>query len=165
MSKLKPLYFYWISSLIIAISGYYLLSLVMSKHYIFGSMFRMLPYHHRHPIQYILITCLFFGLFAVLFQNKFTKSRWSVQLLITLLVVFMTITASAPFGGMLWHLHDMFAGRFPDEWLIVLFGQGSIEGLMLGWPIILDSFPYNILGVISSFFLLKKGAEISQKLN
>lgn len=161
MSKIKPLYFYWISSFSIALFGYYFLWIFMPGHKVFGSLFRMLPYHHRHPVHYILITCLIFGVFAILFQSKFLKGNWLSKLLFTLLIVFLTISVSSIFGGMLWHFHDMQAGFFPDRWVSKLVSSGINRGLLNGWPIIIDSFPYNILGFITSFFLLKTGTQLS----
>ena len=71
----------------------------------------------------------------------------------------MTIECS-PFGGMLWHYHDMKFGFFPDNWISKMVNHGFSMGLELGWLIILFSIPYNIFGSIVCYFLTKKGIEL-----
>ena len=60
---------------------------------------------------------------------------------------------ASPLGGMLWHLHDMLAGYFPDSWGQKLM-DGAGEGIMIGWLIILMSVPYNaicaVLGILGT---------------
>ncbi len=90
------------------------------------------------------------------FQNKKTRGR----IYLTFLIIVLTILISSPFGGMLWHYHDMKAGYFPENWISKMISKGFIEGLQLGWFIILLSFPYNIFGSIICYFLTKKGIEL-----
>ena len=154
----KRLLFYWVTSFVIAVSGYYLLSLIFYG--VFGSLYRMVLYHFDHPIQYILIPCFFYGLMATSFSDRFLEKETKGKVLTTMLIIFLTILLSSPFGGMLWFLHDMQAGYFPADWFIKMMIQGGMDGIAIGWLIILLSFPYNILGVVVCYFLTKKGSEL-----
>ncbi len=152
--------FFWGSSFILASIFYYVLWLIIPSHRVFGSVFRMLPYHYQFPLQYIVIPCFFYGVLANLFANNFKKSKITKQMFLTLLIIVLTIFISLPFGGILWHFHDMKAGFFPEKWMFKLVNKGVASGFGIGWYIILLSIPYNILGAIVCFFLTKKGAEI-----
>jgi hypothetical protein len=76
-----------------------------------------------------------------------------------LLIIILTVTISSPLGGMLWHLHDMLAGHFPKKWLWRIIRYGYREGIQFGWFIIILSVPYNIVGTIASFFIMKTISE------
>jgi len=154
------LFFYWGSSFIIAYSSYYVLWLIMPNHYVFGALYRMFLYHWAFPMQYILIPCFFYGIIANLLANTFKKSKIQGRLLLTVLIIVLTIFVSSPFGGMLWHFHDMLAGRFPQNWFAKMIKLGFTWGFETGWLIIALSIPYNIFGSIVCFFLTKKGVEL-----
>jgi len=158
--KTKRLLFYWVSSFIIATVMYYLLWLIMPSHRVFGSYYRMLMYQSAFPFQYIAIPCFFYGILATLFTGKFKKSSMKGRILITILIVLLTILLSSPFGGMLWHYHDMKFGYFPEHWISKMISNGFFMGIEMGWIIILLSFPYNIFGSIVCYFLIKKGTEV-----
>ncbi len=151
--------FYWVISLICSISAYYILWLIMPNHYVFGTLYRMFLYHWEHPIQYISIICFSFGIIATIFTLK-TKAQH--QWKHTLVIALLTIIISSPIGGILWHLHDMQAGFFPNFWIEKLQG-GISEGLLLGWLIILLSFPYNIIGIIASHYIIKYRLRLLEK--
>jgi hypothetical protein len=137
----------------------------MPGHRVFGSMYRMFLYHYAFPLQYIAIPCFFYGIFATLFSNKFRNKKRGGRILVTFLIIVLTILMSSPFGGMLWHFHDMQAGYFPKNWISKMIQEGFIWGLEIGWFIILLSIPYNIFGAILCYFLTKKGVELySEKL-
>jgi len=154
LKNYKLLLFYWIVSFAIAVLGYYLLGLVSKR--VFGSWYRMIRYHFGHPMQYISIPVFFYGIIATWFKERFYRSNKKIGL--TLLIVLLTIALSSPFGGMLWHFHDMQAGWFPKNWMHKLFG-GFSEGLAIGWFIILLSFPYNIIGIVIAYFLTDFGSK------
>jgi len=157
---INRLLFYWVSSFILAYSLYYVLWLVMPGHYVFGALYRMFIYHSAFPMQYIAIPCFFYGIVATIFANKFRDRKTRGRILLTGLIITLTILISSPFGGMLWHFHDMKSGYFPENWIAKMINRGSIEGLQIGWFIILLSRPYNIFGSIICYFLTKKGVEL-----
>ena len=157
---IKRLLFYWITSYVLAVVVYYILWLIMPKHYVFGILFRMYLYHWEYPLQYIAIPCFFYGILATLFSGYFSKTKKAGRVLLTMLIIALTILFSSPIGGMLWHYHDMKAGFFPDNWLSKLLGRGTLWGLEYGWLIIAFSVPYNIIGVIACYYITKKGSEI-----
>ncbi|MBC8408700.1 MAG: hypothetical protein H8E12_08285 [Rhodobacteraceae bacterium] len=159
-NSIQKLIFYWISSYYIASMSYYILFLIMPYNYVFGAAYRMSLYHLEFPLQYIAIPCFFYGIIATFFSNKFRNSKIKKQVVLTLLIIVLTILLSSPYGGMLWHFHDMQAGYFPTNWLEVLVVDGISWGLSIGWFIILTSIPYNIFGSIICFFLTKKGAKL-----
>lgn len=161
--KIRLLKFYWLTSTIFAICGYFILWLLMPHHYVFGAWYRMILYHWEHPIQYILIPCFFYGIIATALAEKFLNKKIVWRIFWTTAIIFLTILVSSPFGGMLWHLHDMLAGFFPKRWIVKILCDGSILGLEVGWAVILLSIPYNILGSVICFFLTVKGAKNMSK--
>jgi hypothetical protein len=76
------------------------------------------------------------------------------------IIVLLTVALSAPLGGMLWHWHDMQAGYFPAHWQRILLAEGSRDGLVVGWLVVLLSVPYNVLGIIICYFLTRTGARL-----
>lgn len=120
-------------------------------------------YHLAHPLQFIAIPCFIFSVLAVIFSNKFRKASVLKQILLTLLISFLTVLISSPLGGMLWHLHDMLVGYFPQNWLWKLIRYGFREGIQLGWLIIVLSVPYNIIGIFTGFFIIKTVSGILNK--
>jgi len=68
-----------------------------------------------------------------------------------LAVILVALVLACPLGGMLWHLHDMLAGFFPNFWLRKLLG-GFVDGLMVGPLLVFYSFPYNLIGLIAGCF-------------
>ena len=154
LKNYKLLFFYWLTAFTIAVLGYYLLGLVSKR--VFGSWYRMICYHYGHPIQYIAIPVFFYGIVATWFTQKFYHSNRKPAF--TFFIVLLTIVLSSPFGGMLWHFHDMQAGWFPKNWIDKLLG-GFTEGLGIGWLLILLSFPYNIIGVVIAYFLTDYGSK------
>ena len=157
---LRNLLFYWGISFFLAVLVYYALWLIIPEHYVFGTFIKMPAYHWEYPIAYIAIPCFFYGIFATIFTKKFIKLAIWGQVLITFAIAILTIVASSPFGGMLWHYHNMKAGYFPANWADIIFKDGFIHGIMLGWLIILLSIPYNVIGLIISYFIIKKRANL-----
>jgi hypothetical protein len=159
-NTIKKLLFFWTTSVSTAIPSYYLLWAIMPNHYVFGIWYRMFLYHWEHPIQYILIPCFFYGIIATYFSTSFVKKEIIGQLFLTSIIILATIVISSPFGGMLWHYHDMQAGYFPKNWIKEIITEGTEMGLEMGLIIIALSIPYNVLGSIVCYFLTKKGSEL-----
>lgn len=157
MKRIKQFLFYFITSYSLAALVYFILWKIMPHHYVYGVWFRMFLYHYDHPMQYMFIPCFFFAVFALLFERYFKSNRLMKEILWTLFIDVITIIVSSPFGGMLWFYHDMQAGYFPKAWAERLIEHGFTMGLETGWLIILLSFPYNLIGIVFSFFLLHTG--------
>ena len=151
----RRLGFFWLSSFGLATAGYYLLWLLMPGHYVFGGLYRMFMYHEAHPLPYIALCCFVFGLLAACFAPAIARRPWWGRVGGTALLLAATVLLSSPFGGMLWHLHDMQAGYFPHDWVAVLLHEGVPEGLQLGWLVVGLSVPYNVLGAVVGYWLVK----------
>ena len=155
--------FYWLASFLLASGGYFVLRAVLPSGAVFGAWYRMLLYHWSHPLAYIAIPCFFYGILATLFTKNFTQKTARTQLGRTAIVIGLTVLLSSPFGGMLWCFHDMQAGYFPANWLWVMLSEGTLQGLALGWLVVLLSVPYSLLGCAVCYFLNKAGASFLQK--
>ena len=159
-STIKRLLFFWISSFILASLMYYLLWFIMPHNHVFAALYRMPLYHWNSPILYILIPCFFYGIVTLFLTKTFKNKNLLSRILITILIIILTILLSSPFGGMLWHYHDMKAGYFPINWFSKIISKGFYQGIVIGWIIIGLSVPYNIFGSIICYFLTKKGIEL-----
>lgn len=147
---------YWINSFAIAVLGYYLLYFILPDNKVFEPahwFFMSSAYHLKQPIPFITIMCFFYGIVATLFTNLFKRSKLNLKIIFISQIIFITILLSEPFGGMLVFYLDMRAGNFPGEWISIMCSRGISNALVLGWPVILSSFPYSELGMIVCFFL------------
>lgn len=119
---------------------YHALALLTNGVFIFGALPRMFLYHWIYPNHYIALVCLIYALLAAAFAPRIAR-RPSLAIWIVL----ATPLLASPLGGMLWHLHDMLEGYFPNSWQQKLLLDGALEGAELGWLIVLLSFPYNVI--------------------
>ena len=158
----KRAVFFWLMSFGLATAGYYLLRLVLPGHRVFGATYRMLLYHDAHPLPYIALCCCCYGLLAAGAAGSFLRRGSWGRVGTVGAICALTVALSAPFGGMLWHWHDMQAGFFPPDWPRILLLAGSRDGLAVGWLVVLLSVPYNVLGSIVCYFLTKTGAQLFQ---
>jgi hypothetical protein len=157
MNTLRKLCFFWLVSFSLAFLVYWILWLFQG--HVYGAFYRMFCYHYEHPVQYMLIPCFFFGIFATIHLKRFAASKaTAARIAITAWIILLTVLVSSPIGGMLWELHDMLAGYFPPAALSKIITQGTAWGLKYGWAILLSSTPYNIIGCILCYFILKAGA-------
>lgn len=159
---IKRLLFYWLTSYAIAILLYYVLLLILPGHKVFGVLYRMFTYHEAYPLSFIAIPCFFFGIFAALFTDRFSRKRTGGKILLLALILVLVMVTSVPFGGMLWHYYDMLNGFFPENWISKMIVEGFKDGLEFGWLILLISIPYNIVIAVSWYFLMLNGNEISR---
>lgn len=125
--------------------------------YVFGGLFRMHMYHDEHPLQYIAVVSIAFGIVGTFWLRLFGHTtgwmRWTSMFAA---IVVTIIVASVP-GGVLWKIHDMQAGYFPPGsrfWDDLLWG--AKEGLMVGWLVVVTSFPYNLLGLVVGLLVLHR---------
>jgi hypothetical protein len=160
MHFLKKILFSFTTSFILATGLYYVLWALMPDNRVFGVLYRMYPYHYEHPLAFIAIPCLFYGIIAALLAKRFAGQKTGIQVLLTVLILLLTVLVSSPFGGMLWHYYDMEAGFYPDNWCQKIIVNGTKDGLELGWLIVALSIPYNIIGSIVCFFLTRAGSRL-----
>lgn len=123
----------------------------------FGGLFRMFMYHEKHAFQYIGLVAVVFGAVGTVWHEWLGScTGWRRWLSILAVMVVTILLASAP-GGVLYAIHDMQAGYFPEGqrfWNALWWGAG--QGLVLGWLVILASIPYNLLGVIIGALVLHR---------
>lgn len=122
---------------------YHLMALLTFGGFIFGILPRMFCYHWEYPNHYIALVCLIYALLAAAFTPCIAR-RPSLAIWIVLAAPLL----ASPLGGMLWHLHDMLTGYFPNSWLEKLLLDGALEGAGLGWLIVLLSVPFNLICAI-----------------
>lgn len=132
----------------------------MPGHRVFGTWYKMINYHYEHPLAFIAIPCFFYGIIATTIRNGCLTPPLKRQIAVTISMLIVVMFFSSIFGGMLWHYYDMKVGYFPVNWLQKILIQGALNGLKMGWLIILLSFPYNLLSAVTLFFLTKKGNEL-----
>ncbi len=154
----KALLFFWVASFGLAAGVYYALRIVMPGGHVFGALYRMFLYHYSHPLPYIALVCFWYGIAATLFLGLFRRGTWLQRIGITVLIAILTTAVASPFGGMLWHYHDMQAGYFPEGWAPKMVSKGVAEGLGLGWLIVGLSIPYNLIGLAAAHFLHRYAA-------
>jgi hypothetical protein len=131
---------------------------------VFGALFRMFAYHWQHPFQYIAIACVTFAIVAALFSPQIARlAGWRRGLATLAVMVGSLVIASVP-GGILWSIHDMQAGYFPEgDRFWHALGDGASMGLHVGWLVIALSIPYNIAGLIVGFLIMTYGFRIVAK--
>ncbi|MBE9060065.1 hypothetical protein [cf. Phormidesmis sp. LEGE 11477] len=122
---------------------------------VFGALFRMYLYHERHPYQYLLLVAIVYGCLATMWAHYAGKAQrgWKRAGSIIGVMVLTIICSSVP-GGMLWVFHDTQAGFFPgmNRFLNNLW-WGAGAGLSVGWLIFMLSIPYNVLCLLSGYYL------------
>ncbi|WP_400194318.1 hypothetical protein [Hymenobacter sp. B81] len=130
----------------------------MPQGYVFGHLTGMPLYHWQHPLSYILLTCFCYGLIAAVLARHFAGLSRRSRVLWTGITALLTVVASSPMGGMLWHYHDMQAGYFPSFWRSRMVEYGVSWGLAAGWAIVGLSVPYNVLGLLVCYWLTSWGS-------
>ena len=162
MHKTILLFIYFTASAFSLTSIVYLmLSSLMPDGHIFGVLYRMFLYHHSYPLQYIAVYSLTYAIVATVVCLIWPKLiGWRRSVTILSIILFTVFAASVP-GGILWKIHDMQAGYFPEGsrfWNDLLWGASS--GLEIGWFIILISVPYNIICLALLYFVTHYGFNI-----
>jgi hypothetical protein len=161
--RTKLFAFYLAASLGSACLGYALLHAAVGDR-VFGALYRMFLYHWEHPFQYIAVVCLIFASVAAIFTPYIARysgrrrfvAIWGVM-------IGSVLVASVP-GGVLWSIHDMQAGYFPEGgrfWRAL--GWGASTGAAVGWLVIAASIPYNFLGLIWGHFIMAHGIRLTVK--
>ncbi|MEO5712217.1 MAG: hypothetical protein ABIT37_01905 [Luteolibacter sp.] len=141
-------------SFLLGSAGYFLLWAVMPEGWVFGALYRMFLYHWAHPLQYIGLVSFHYAVVANVGISLPGNpvGRWP-RLVIPLIII-LSIVLASPTGGVLWAIHDMQAGYFPEDrrfWEAIRWG--AVEGMTTGWLVILLSVPYNILGFVVGYQL------------
>lgn len=151
--NIKRYFFYLISSYTVISVTYAVLNLVYP--HVFVSMFRMPSYHVAYPYQYIAVISLSYAPIAT-FVNHLKKIISFKY--VYLIILSLTIICSSFFGGILWTIHDMEAGYYPEgQRFIDNLLIGAVAGLDYGWLLILLSFPINLISIYLGFKITKYG--------
>jgi hypothetical protein len=144
-------------------AGFFLMGAVFD--YVFGGLFRMFMYHDEHPLQYIAVASFVFGFVGTFWLRIFGHTiGWKRWVSIVGAIVLTIVVASVP-GGILWKIHDMQAGYFPQGtrfWEDLIWG--AKEGLMVGWLVIVVSMPYNLLGLGIGVLVLHRLPKIAARI-
>jgi hypothetical protein len=139
--------------------GYLLLQLFMPEgRGAFAGLYRMFMYHCEKPGQYIFIVSLFYAVIATPLALRCRARNRKPPGLLILLAMLLPLVPASPIGGMLWVIHDMQAGYFPEGdrfWKALQWG--ALEGIRSGWLVILGSIPYNLLGLAAGYFITRFG--------
>ncbi len=144
---------------ILGSAGYLAISTLFG--YAFAGLFRMFMYHEEHPLQYIGIVAVVFGILGAIWWRNFGDAIGLKRWISILACVALTILIASVPGGILWAIHDMQAGFFPEGsrfWSDLRWG--AKEGLLVGWLVILMSIPYNLIGLAAGTALLHKLPEL-----
>ena len=140
---------------------YWMLHSVMPDRHVFGGLYRMFLYHDSHPFQYIAVYSLTYAIVATVVCLIWPKLvGWRRNVAIMSIIIFTVFAASIP-GGILWKIHDMQAGYFPEGlrfWDDLLWGASS--GLAIGWLIVLLLLPYNIICLVLLYYVTHYGFNI-----
>lgn len=144
--------------------AYFILHRLLPDGHVFGMLHRMFLYHASHPYQYIAVATFTYSFVASCCIIKWpqAKGRWKAVLIIGILISSVFL-ASVP-GGVLWKIHDMQAGFFPEWsrfWSDLYWGAST--GLKSGWLILALSIPYNILCLIAGYTITHFGFRIHAK--
>lgn len=126
-----------------------------------STLYRMFGYHNQHPLEYIAIVSVVFGLVGSRWIDFYGSAKKRVRWWTMTVAMLLTIVISSPFCGMLWQIHDMQAGFIPDNYLGKIW-QGVSWGLEYGWLIALLSIPMNLVGFTIGYMTLNWLAQMSR---
>lgn len=128
-----------------------------------GTLPRMFLYHIKFFYLYFAVIALVYGGFLLLWFRFHPKTKWKFVLMLTL-GGFLIVSVSSYPCTLLYILHDMQAGFYPKNLWGAFFGQ-TRDFLLVGWYIVLLSFPLNLLAVFAFFFLTRKLTRIYDSEN
>lgn len=159
---LKIFLFFQVSSFLVGAAIYSIAAYALELRWVFGSLYRMFGYHVEHPFQYVFVVSVCFASVATGYASKVSASvGWKRRIRILTILAASIVVASVP-GGVLWKIHDMQAGYFPQgmKFWSDLAG-GAVMGLELGWLIVLLSFPYNLCCAFAAYWLVVGGIRLA----
>ena len=149
MNRALRLFFCSFSALFVYCSlVYLLLRYVFQVRLVFGALYRMFLYHHAHPFQYIALFCAIFELVLSLVVCRWPQLRGGWRGLALAGGLLFTVAVASVLGGVLWVIHDMQAGYFPEGerfWSAIFWGAKN--GLYLGWLVLVMSVPFNLFSL------------------
>jgi len=127
-------------------------------------------YHWQYPYQYISIISIVYAILATIWTHYFHYSiKEKKYLSITILLV-ITILIGSILCGILWGIHDTIiygpSIRYPLKKLFIKnILQGATGGFLVGWIVVLLSFPYNIIMFIWGIIITTKLSDFVSKRN
>jgi hypothetical protein len=166
LSKFKVFLTAFVLALLGGAMCYDILSALLPEGRVFGALPRMFLYHKEHPYDYIILVALVFASVLCLTVSKFRHLPLFNRIFISIGIMIASVLIASGPGGMLWKIHDMQAGYFPQhpKLLSDLMG-GFWNGLQIGWLIMLLSFPYNLLCLIGGCFVIETTLWFSNRMN
>jgi H+/Cl- antiporter ClcA len=130
----------------------------------FAALYRMYEYHNEHPLQYIAIVSVVFGIVGSRWIDRYHQTTNFFRWWTMTVAILLTIVISSPLGGILWQIHDMQHGFIPENYPGKLY-QGAIWGPQLGLPIFLLSVPMNVIGLTIGYLSLNWLAKLANNRN
>ena len=159
---LKIFLFYQVSSFLVGAAIYSIAAYALELRWVFGSLYRMFEYHVEHPFQYVFVVSVCFASVATGYASKVSASVGGKRRIRILTILASSIVMASVPGGVLWKIHDMQAGYFPQGmkfWSDL--AEGAVMGLELGWLIVLLSFPYNLCCAFLAYWLVVGGMRLT----
>ncbi len=114
-----------------------------------GIFIRMFCYHIEYFYLYLAIISVLYSIFLYLWLLYHPHSR-KLYILFSILGPILLISAASLPCGMLYQLHDMLAGFYPQNIAGKLWGD-PLNYLVVGWMVVLLSVPLNILAAIGFY--------------
>jgi uncharacterized membrane protein len=115
-------------------------------------LFRMTTYPDAYPLQYAAVVAIPFALLTSLWTIAVYKKLHAPRWLQIAGVIGLSVAVSSVLGGLLYELHDMQAGYFPDRDIMINhFQRGAWWGLSLGPIIVAFSVPLNICALLLAY--------------
>jgi hypothetical protein len=140
---------------LLAGAAYFLMSALFG--HAFGGLFRMFMYHEGHPLQYVAVVSVVFGVVGSIWLRIFGHTAGLKGWISIFAAIGLTIAVASVPGGILWKIHDMQAGYFPQGarfWYDLLWG--AKEGMMVGWLVIVASVTYTFVGLAVGVLVLHR---------
>lgn len=131
----------------------------------FGGLFRMFMYHEEHPLQYVAVISVVFGVIGTFWLKLFGHTVGLKRWISILVAIALTVAVASAPGGMLWKIHDMQAGYFPQGarfWNDLLWG--AKKGMKVGWLVVAASIPYNLVGLVFGALVLHRLPGIAARI-
>ncbi|WP_309609326.1 hypothetical protein [Flavobacterium sp.] len=131
------------------------------NHHPIGSPIDASAYHWTYPFYFISLFAIILFLNFVLFKRLLFRFFKVKPYLFYMLFYSIWILISTIFSGALWSYFDMKAGYFPEfSLLFQKLIQDMFYGLTWGIFLIGCAFPFNIIVLIFSFFVIRRVKKI-----
>jgi H+/Cl- antiporter ClcA len=93
----------------------------------FAALYRMYEYHNEHPLQYIAIVSVVFGIVGSRWIDRYHQTTNFFRWWTMTVAILLTIVISSPLGGILWQIHDMQHGFIPENYPGKLYLRNDVR--------------------------------------